>query len=266
MKIKKNILILFLIISFSNDIFATHQTEDILIWNKDTFYLYDSPLDLIPDIRAKIFESQTTTIRILSSCWRGYNAEWKIENNQLYLTNVFDAGGEKNLNKNIEKILNKKFVNGKIKADWVDSTFWCGKNDTYLNPWFSIYEIEYKLYFSSGLLQSYELSKTNSCIYYENKDSLNNFIYSNVNWDSIPEPISSGYVSVSFSTDKEGKIIEIMGINTSEPYGLVKEALRIVGKLPCWKTVCHEGLQVNEFWKIDIIFNEDNKIRYYKKR
>lgn len=152
----KRFVVIFVFLLFSIKGFSTYQVEDYLIIDKDTLYFsnsqkYISPLEQIENISHKIAKYRELEY-ISSGCWRGFYAEWKIIDNTLYLSKVFDFATHEVINKTIEKILGRKFINGLLKADWVNGSFLCGKDvdTTVLQLYMSSYIHNYKLIIEKG--------------------------------------------------------------------------------------------------------------------
>ena len=126
-----------MLLIFSANGFSTVQVRDRVVFNNDTLYFFDapnfieSPLEQIDDISEKIRSEIFDEIWVFnSSCWRGFFAKWKIKDNTLYLSKVFDCStiSDIEINAVIEKILGRRFENGLMKADWVNGTFGIGTN------------------------------------------------------------------------------------------------------------------------------------------
>lgn len=125
---KKKILIFTLIIISFINTSATEQISDLLIIKKDTFYLKTFPLE---NLRYK------NKINIApfkygdynypnTSCWRGYQATWKVVDNKLFLIGIVkvDSTQDKLDVENYFKTINysPQVINGLIYADWYSDT------------------------------------------------------------------------------------------------------------------------------------------------
>ena len=125
---RKILLISILVNLFSIQAYGTEQIPDLLIIEKDTFYLfYTFPIeDLNLEIKKNPFISGKYTIHS-TACWRGYQAIWKIKNNKLYLQNVKSCHSDSifHYNSVIEYFrvngYEPNIENGKILADWFTS-------------------------------------------------------------------------------------------------------------------------------------------------
>jgi len=240
-----------------------------LIYNEDTLFFsnynnINSPLEQIKDISYNIRKYkkkyQQSEDIISSDCWRGFFAEWKIIDNTLYLSKVFDCYTNEEINKTIEKVLKQKFINGLLKADWVNGVFWCGKNEDIENysVYLSAYKYNCRLSFEKGVIVNKEeygqkenfiepiLSEENDT----NEDKIYKLILVDIPplFDGKPYAISlieylnknitkydetNGRVFVKFIIEKDGTISNTEVIRSINPI-LDAEALRIVNNFPQW--------------------------------
>lgn len=116
-------IITFIFILFFLQTYATEQSGDKLIYQSDTMYIYNYPLDslLIKTVAPlnKRILNYSDTICGSSDCWRGYIGTWIIQNNKFYLVKLTNACEDYTFN--LEKLFNRKTENGKIFADWFSS-------------------------------------------------------------------------------------------------------------------------------------------------
>ncbi len=103
--------------------FATEQSRDKLIYNSDTIYIYNYPLDslikIFPPFEKRI-HNYSDTICESTDCWRGYVGTWIIQNDSLYLYKLTNGCGDYTFKLN--KLFRiRKTKNGKIFADWFSS-------------------------------------------------------------------------------------------------------------------------------------------------
>jgi hypothetical protein len=240
---------------YTSKVWATEQVPDILWYEGNKYVLYSglaisSPLEIFPEITEKLAK---TSKRTSSNCWRQYSAEWVIEDGELYLSNVKRCDNGTIINSLVEKVTKRKFVNGKLKADWVDGAYWGGNGDTYWNS----FENEALFFFENGEVTDIKEIKSSDCSFQE-KDNLDKFIYSNVNWKDLPE--NRVTVTIEFEIDRQGKIIQSQ-IKDTKNSEFEKEALRVLKSVPCWKVYTHRGKVFG--WKdIEIEFSERNRIKY----
>ncbi|WP_347156738.1 hypothetical protein [Pontibacter chitinilyticus] len=251
MKIIFNILF----VLFFVDAWATDQDPDVLYYQGSKYYLYsntvDSPLESFTQLKEKLQSVNKDWMD--SGCWRNFTAEWTIEGGQLYLTKVKNCKDGKEINSLVEKAINKKFVDGKMKADWVNGVYWVGSGERYWNA----FENEIKFTFESGAVVRTKYYASPDCSY-SNRDTLESFIYSNINWEELPNKRED--VSIDFETDSEGKIVQAK-VRHSVSEEFEKEALRVLRNVPCWKVFTHFG-EVFGWRDIDITFSEKNRKKY----
>lgn len=267
---RKLIYILFILI-IPTGILATEQQGDKLIWNGDTLTISSNPLELRGDIdyiRSKLLGEKNVTLS--TSCWRGYIAEWIIIENEMYLTNLFNCNLSSNIIKfDLKNVFGSECINGMVKATWVtmDILIPTGKRIHYIHSGYdSFYEKELVLSFKNGVLvkqKEYDNSKSHKSIFTENQDTLDNFIYTNIDWDIIPDLKDEKtivYVSVlSSSTPKPDSIFISKGA-TNEI--LNNEALRVANLIPEWNVYYRLGVVHTMKWTFPIVFNEENRKKY----
>lgn len=240
--------------------FSTYQIQDYMIWNNDTFYFYESPLEQIDNIASKINAQKNKRIQYISSgCWRGFYAEWKLIDSILYLSNVYDCRTDKNINKIIEKVLGKKFVKGLLKADWVNGNIWCGKNlGEIFMLYLSVYKNDYCLFFDNGDLIQIKEYHHIPCIY-ANKENLTDYILDHVDWKSISICNSSRFrFSAELQIAEVGQIKEVKILECNDAV-FQKEITKVLSQLPCWEVYFREGVIYN-----DEDYIENMEIYYYQ--
>lgn len=120
--------VLFLIITSIIKVSATEQIPDLLLIEKDTFYLKTFPLEQLrvkERIKNPPFEYGDYGFPH-TACYRGYVATWKVIDNKLMLIEIEKVGsGTKKLDiieyfnaANIEPTM----INGFVHADWYSDT------------------------------------------------------------------------------------------------------------------------------------------------
>src|SRR5688572_25919644 len=159
----RRIIILYFFIFNSISLFSTNQVKDVLIYEGDTFLLYSAYKDTV-----KYFMGMESPLQFLgmddlifkeagrdpentsTSCYRGYIAVWIVKDSSIYLHKVIDCGNRRGptFNPIIEKLLNKKFENGLLLADWISGGINC-MMDRYSTCRKS-FDDRLKLYFTNG--------------------------------------------------------------------------------------------------------------------
>jgi len=263
----KKLLGIFAILLFSQITHATSQAGDILIWNGDTLTLHSNPLEDLPNNKKNREIIYNEALRIdkqinpekystgtyednSTANWRGYVAEWKIIDNQIYLSKIYSRGHVIDL-----KLIFPDLLDGNlIKGDWITNDLIVpkGKCIVWINLGYkSIFENEQILSFKDGFL----IKSTNFSNYYKRRSTINNtqdFICKNVRWKQLPrlndksievflvvQPNIDGKIDSiiwhqSFILE-DGKILDKM----NNPF--VMETVRIAKLFPDWDVLIHRG-------------------------
>lgn len=251
-------------------ILATAQIPDKLIYNGDTLYIFANPLELLyvnDSIRPKYFEEKEACM--LTACWRAYQAEWTIIDNNLYLTGIYSCCYyEDGIKADLSKLFGDKCIHGKVKADWVTAKIIApqGKVLYYIyDGYASIYEKELELNFIKGQLAGtiiYDNSKTRQSIYSRDSKKLREWIYKNINWPVVPR-LDDKIIKlfVKFSANESG-VVDSVKIVSGNESGLNEEALRVVKSIPEWDVFYIHGVLQRRSWTIPVIFSEENRKKY----
>jgi len=251
-------------------LFATAQFPDILIYKGDTLSLFANPLEqLFKDdtIAPKLFGDKEGCAS--TACWRGYQANWELVNNELYLTGIYSCCYDKDsIKADLKALFGEKYQNGKVKADWFTGTIIVpkGKLVYYVHMGYeSIYEKELALKIKKGVLigtKLYDNSKSKQSIYGNDGDKLREFIYSNINWDNIPKLEGKGIrVIVRFSANEKGIVDKAKIFIKTNPL-LENEAIRVIKLIPEWDIFYRHGKHLRVTWTYPILFNEANREQY----
>jgi hypothetical protein len=272
---KKAILIfLFFLTVLCLKNFATEQAPDFLIYKGDTLSISIFPLEQLYDSHALLNSFLgKDKLSQCTSCWRGYQAQWTINDNQLYLTEIYPNCPSEKLNKkvNLRKVFGAKYSNGLVKADWFNGTVYATKGKPIfveaagLPPWF--YEAELEFDFKNGVLlqiRIFDNSKTHKSNFTHDRETLNKFLYSNINWTILPSLEKSIEVDVQFTTDRNGKIDSVAVISGHAMTILDEEAIRVVKAIPEWDVYYRIGMFKQIEWPISIIFSDENRRKYIK--
>ena len=251
-------------------------TVDRLIWNGDTSHVFvlSKPLaDLlylrndIDSLRQKLFGEKEAGI---NTSWpSGYIADWTIIENEIYLTNIFSLDySNDSIKSNLETVFGYEYENGKVKATWISEQLVIPRGNLihYLDRGYQFYETELVLTFKNGKLieqKEFDNSKSYKSIFTENQDSLQNFIYTNLDWQKVPDLRNKKErVFITITSGETRKPDNVFIIRGSDNEILNQEALRVVNLIPEWNVYYRRG----EFYKIRsavaVIFDEQNRKKY----
>ncbi|MCK9480139.1 MAG: hypothetical protein M0R38_00050 [Bacteroidia bacterium] len=272
LKIRNYILTLLLLTTIHFKSFGTAQIPDILIYNGDTLSIYSNPLeqlDNIDTLREKLFgdkESYWTT-----ACYRKYQAEWTLIDNQLYLTAIYSCDYyQDKIKADLKSLFGEKFINGKVQADWVTAKILSpqGKQLYYVHSHYeSLYEREVVYEIINGQLigtTTFDNSKSRKSIYSEDTTLLH-FIYTNIDWDKLPNQDKPVKIVVQFSANEQG-IIDSVEVRKGFNETYDNEAIRVVKSIPEWDVFYRRGQHERRSWVVPIVFSEENRQKYKKDR
>lgn len=253
----------------SCQVFATPQVPDLLIYNGDTLQLFANPMSEHPHARSlssRFFRGKKRCYS--TACWRGYQAVWTIINKQLYLLSILNCCRQEKGHKevNLKRLFGKKFINGKVKADWVNACMIAPQGDLLTRyayvGYASIHTIENEFCFKKGRLTKvtiYDNSKSKPSIY-SNDSTLQAFIYSNIDWAKLTDSIAPRVV-IQFSANEKGLIDKIeIAKGYNETYD--QEALRVVQAIPQWDVFYRHGKHFRIPWTLPIHFSAENRKKY----
>ncbi len=268
MKINIYILIFSILINFSK-CYSTNQLSDLLIYNNDTLELLSDPLEILypPDTTFQLIKKLYGYHHVCwnSQCWKGYIGEWKIINNKLCLTKLYNCC-KGNL-PNLKELFPNNYINNYVHADWVSESIYSpqGKQISQ-NP--ILYETELELNFKNGILLSTNIcdnTKTRKTKY-QNQDTVHNYIYSKIDWQLIPQMNSKDFIIWGeFYTNKDGKIDSIhIQDNIKQDTIFVLEYKKALSTIPDFGVTYLHGKPQTGFWEIFFIYNEEKRKKYAK--
>lgn len=135
----KTILLLLLLIL---PILATEQVPDILHKGKEKYWLQDYfPLESLDLDHPPFYGGE---LRMLSTaCWRGYEAEWKIENDSLFLIRIYECHNHNGKMQDIITLFKKNDIEftpstQKIFANWVSEELYLVGDKTLITESFKM--------------------------------------------------------------------------------------------------------------------------------
>jgi hypothetical protein len=268
-------IIIALIIPFSG-LAEGILTVDRLIWNGDTsnVFVLSKPLaDLlylrndIDSIRSKLFEEKEAGVNRF--CMSGYIADWTIIENEIYLTNIFSINFSIDSTKSdLKTVFGNEYENGMVKATWISEQLVIlrGKLIHCTDPAYQFYESELALTFKDGKLveqKVYDNTKSYKSIFTENQDSLQNFIYSNIDWKKVPELKNEKVkVAINITSGETSKSAIADILRGADNEILNQEALRVVNLIPEWNVYYRRGEFYKIRWLVTVIFDEQKRLKY----
>ncbi|MBB5282682.1 hypothetical protein HNQ92_000803 [Rhabdobacter roseus] len=264
------LMILLLTISpFKN--FGTGQVPDILIFNGDTSSISSTPLEAFPtmdSLQKRLFGGKEGCFS--TACWRRYQAEWTILNNQLYLTNIFSCCFHENrIKADLKTLFGEKCENGKVKASWVTENLITPKGKfLFYSPsdYYSVYEGQTVLVFEKGALietKNYDNSKSRQSEYSKDNKKLLEHIYTQIAWNQLPKQDRTINVFIQFSANEQG-VVDSVKVIKGHDVLFDSEAISAVRTIPEWDVVYKLGQHQRRTWNLPIVFSEENRQKYKK--
>ena len=270
------------ILVFPLSVFATPQTGDILIWNGDTLDLRSNPLKFREDhdlLRTQIFkEVEKQTIAtfsnkdnlwlLTSTCWRGYQAEWIVQNDSIFLNNIYHCFFDE-VKINLNNIFPNNRENEKIFASWINGELFVPRGNCIPRNDCIVYgfgwdfrnflrEYETVLFVENGLLKSYEtfqnrIVKNLDWVVFDEQDRI---VSNNINWENLPSLSDGRYVHffIDVQPNEQGLIESINKenillfdshsndmFNTDMNCAFIQEGIRIAKMMPEWTVILQRG-------------------------
>ena len=305
----KKVYVIIVILFFPLSLFATPQIGDILIWKGDTLELHSNPLRLLKNYdslsmrisnelyrQAKaIYKEEADKINATSTdCWRGYRAEWIVQNDSIFLNNIYHCYNDK-VKANLNYIFPNIVKEQKVFASWINGELYMpqGKCIEYVHMGYeSIFEQEIVLSVEKGLLKNYETYHNQAIRFaelYEKTHSVDiyEFQYININWENLPdltnkhiqvfigvqpngqgqiESIDEEYTYAHFAeftinNDSSRNVVNNIFI-TDENNIFIREGIRIAKLIPAWDVFYQRG-KIRGL-SLSIVFSEDNKKRFVR--
>lgn len=271
--IRKVFILTFLLTVSLFKTFATSQIPDRLIYHGDTLSIFANPLEQLFDndsIRPNFFGQNEGCES--TACWRGYEAEWRIIDDSLYLTGIYSCCYyEDRIKADLKELFGVKFINGKVKADWFTADIIAPQGQLlyYIHMGYeSLYEKELVFKFKNGKLAETEIfdnSKSRQSDYSQNDNLRLEYIYKNIRWEKLPNLVNDTIkVWVKFSANENG-VIDDVKIMRGNSKVFNKEAIRVIKSIPNWDIYYRHGKFERTFWNQPIIFSESNSKNYNNK-
>ncbi len=261
---KQFLSILLLLISLK--LWSTYQVRDIVIFENDTLFM-ETHVGLGNRVDS-LFESYPN--HNATNCFRGYRAEFLIEENQLYLTNILSCEFPEDRNKSDLKILYEELYNdGKVLVQWFSgSIFIDGGRISYQSRNLQIYEKQINLILNKGVITEFIKINDNNIhqsVYTNNIDSLKEFFYSHFNWKIFNDTgLDSLIVLVNIDSGNNRKPNNVKIIRPSDMPLLRNEIERVIMSLPDWDSIENFGITQRISWVFPIKLSKE-LVRNYSK-
>jgi hypothetical protein len=255
-------IIQILLILIPLNVFATKQIEDILIYKGDTLKM--GTLIGLGDLGDSIFSAYDGS----TACARNYIAEFTLIDKKIYLTNIFSCSYPyETINSNLSYIYGDRYVEGKVLMNWFNDTInvYGGKLVNHIGDLF-IYEIQLSLFFDDGNLVN-ETKHNNytfhRSIYTLEKDSLDEFIYTNIDWSKLPNHYNDTItVYIQMHRFSKNDSFNIRIIRCDKYAELKKELLVVLNKLPDWDEYYYFGKPHRASWAFPVRFSNEIRSKY----
>jgi hypothetical protein len=180
-------------------------------------------------------------------------ATWTIKADTLYLTGVSECNSLKNLNDKVEKVLNRKFKDGLIKADWISNRIWAGFGSVpngLVILYTSFYPIEYGFDVKNGYIEHIDTFTSSDCDYDE-RSCLETFLNANFDSSKVNINLTNLSISVLIFVNELGKI-ENASIENPTNKNLDMELIRVLKMVPCRRFYYYEGKYVELLEILDL--------------
>ena len=253
MKRIANILsILALLLTFSYNVSATVQAQDVIIIDKvehklNTNLLYQLDSFTYDALQKDLnFEASS-----YSGNWRGCISTFEVKDNKLFLNSIKTSKVHTDFKGLLNKYLDRK---GRVFASWISDTLICGTGDLLQiesDGLFAVYEQETELVVEAGVVVSSRtytnrIRNTPGTVHFEN---IRYQMPKEFRYDKFPEV--KGRVTVQFNASEfndEGKItdwdITILRCPESLPENRKKEIIEEVTRVLClydFQTLMRDG-------------------------
>lgn len=227
---------MFVCVAHAN-VYATLQRPDVLIIGKDTLPLWRNPLESDPAFMEmrKLFKEAMCA----SDCWRGYEAEFTLRDSQLYLTNLISVCYTEDSLVSLYKKTFPEIKNGiGRKVTWLNYPLLTSRGKIIKifqnQAYHKINRREIYMFFKDGYWQKSDTvtyEQTLVLAMSDNREMLENFIYSKVDWSLLPKAKleKSTEVSLLFYWGNYGKTEGIIASSLdTEVAEVINKTMRLI--------------------------------------
>lgn len=256
----KLLTLIFLIFTLSAKLsFATGQRSDLIIYEGDTLALLSLPLEeFLGEYNERLRKYPILKLTCSTDLWRGYQALWKLENDRLFLIDVYLCG-------NKDKSILKEFfqTQAPIKAKWFTDQLFIqhGKMIKYNHTGFDRYfQEETVVDIEQGNIIGKERYvngiRPNDSGFPNDPDSIITEVYRRINWENLPELSKDKKLIVRLKTG-EIDSLTIVRDNAGEAY--IKELQTVLNKFPQLKKFYVRGKPLEETYSFQVIFSNERR-------
>lgn len=233
----KKVLLFALLLLFALKAKASLQRPDVLIIGKDTLPLWRNPLesDSVFIQMRKLFKETMCA----SDCWRGYEAQFTLRDSVLYLTNLISACYTEDSLVTLYKKTFPEITNGiGRRVTWLDYPLLTSRGKIikvfHNQAYHKINRKEIYMYFKNGKWQKSDTIRYEETLVltmWNNREMLENFIYSKVDWSKLPKEKlqKKTEVNLLFYWGNFGKSEGIIASSTDlEVAEVINETMRLI--------------------------------------
>jgi len=200
---------------------------------------------------------------------------WKIVGGRLMLTSIKNCEcNDKKQTANLKSLFGDRLEKGMLPAYWYSGEIWATKDRP--NSWGGLFAAswprETRVIVKNGVVTSVKEFIYPSPVikpYFKNSDSLNNFIYTHIDWSKLHHlPPQDRRYYFRFDQDTAGYLIHVSQDTLLRPYQILDaaemvEINRVLGLLQ-WPLYYYHARPVTTFNRVDMILSEPIRKRYVK--
>lgn len=245
--------------------YATGQEGERVIYKGDTLTMLCEPLEIYFQKNEPRQRFHPTLENGCSTAlWRGYVGLWRIENNQLFLVDVYACGDKKRSIK--DQIF--KGQDSEIFADWFTGDLFIQKGKVIKYNHFGYdryYEMEIVATVNGGIIETEKEFKNgvepNDNRFSRDPKDIQAEIYKRINWSRLPKLSKDKKLFLTMKFDGEGKISETE-LNGEIEKEYEEEIESILKTFPTIQVFYSRGQPIDEGMVIPIFFSNEYRRRY----
>jgi hypothetical protein len=245
--------------------YATGQEGERVIYKGDTLTMLCEPLEIYfqkNEPRQRFYP--TLENGCSTALWRGYVGLWRIENNRLFLVDVYGCGDKKRSIK--DQIF--KGQDSEIFADWFTGDLFIQKGKVIKYNHFGFdryYEMEIVANATGGIIETEKEFKNgvepNDNRFSRDPKDIQEEIYKRINWSRLPKLSKDKKLFLTMKFDGEGKISETE-LNGDIEKEYEEEIESILKTFPTIQVFYSRGQPIDEGMVIPIFFSNEYRRRY----